>query len=40
MERDSLNTDAIASLSDQVMKLMKEVEQLKGARTNHRFNMT
>jgi hypothetical protein len=40
MERDSLNTDAIASLSDQVMKLMKEVEQLKGARMNHSFTTT
>ena len=30
-ERDSLNTDAIASLSDQVMKLMKEIEALKNA---------
>lgn len=39
-ERDSLNTDAIASLSDRVMKLMKEVEELKGARTNHSFTTT
>jgi hypothetical protein len=37
MERDSLNTDAIASLSDRVMKLTKEIEELKGARTNHSF---
>jgi hypothetical protein len=28
-ERDSLNTDAIASLSDQVMKLMKDIEMPK-----------
>jgi hypothetical protein len=28
-ERDSLNTDAIAALSDQVMKLMREIEMLK-----------
>jgi hypothetical protein len=28
-ERDSLNTDAIASLSDQVMKLMRDIEMLK-----------
>jgi hypothetical protein len=28
-ERDSLNTDAIAALSDQVLKLMKEIEDLK-----------
>ena len=28
-ERNSLNVDAIASLSDQVMKLMEEVEILK-----------
>ena len=33
-ERDSLNTDAIASLSDQVMKLMKEIEILKRNRTS------
>jgi integrase len=28
-QRDSVNTDAIANLSDQVMKLMVEVQQLK-----------
>jgi hypothetical protein len=28
-ERDSLNTDAIASPSDQVMKLMRDIEMLK-----------
>jgi hypothetical protein len=28
-QRDSLNTDAIANLSDQVMKLMTEVQELK-----------
>jgi hypothetical protein len=33
-ERDSLNTDAIASLSDQVMKLIKEIEILKRNRTS------
>ena len=27
--RDQLNTDAIASLSDQVIKLMKDIEVLK-----------
>ena len=27
--QDQLNTDAIASLSDQVMKLMKDIEVLK-----------
>ncbi len=32
MERDSLNDVAIASLSDQVMKLMKEIETLKNAK--------
>ena len=25
-ERDSLNTDSLSSLADQVMKLMKEIE--------------
>lgn len=34
-ESNSLNTDAIASLSDQLMKLMKEVEELKNARMNN-----
>lgn len=33
-ERNSLNTDAIASLSDQVMKLMREIEMLKEDRTS------
>jgi hypothetical protein len=33
-ERDSLNTDAIASLSDQVMKLMREIEMLKKDKNN------
>jgi hypothetical protein len=28
-QRDSVNTDAIANLSDQVMKLMAEVQELK-----------
>lgn len=28
-ERNSLNVDALASLSDQVMKLMEEIEILK-----------
>ena len=28
-QRDSINTDAIANLSDQVMKLMVEVQELK-----------
>jgi hypothetical protein len=28
-QRDSVNTDAIANLSDQVMKLMAEMQQLK-----------
>jgi hypothetical protein len=28
-QRDSVNTDAIANLSDQVMKLMTEVQELK-----------
>jgi hypothetical protein len=31
-QRDSVNTDAIANLSDQVMKLMVEVQQLKQRR--------
>lgn len=29
-QRDSMNTDAIATLSDQVMKLRVEVQELKG----------
>jgi len=28
-QRDSMNSDALATLSDQVMKLMAEVQQLK-----------
>jgi integrase len=32
-QRDSVNTDAIANLSDQVMKLMAEVQQLKKQQT-------
>ena len=28
-QRDSVNTDAIANLSDQVMKLMAEVNEMK-----------
>jgi hypothetical protein len=28
-ERDTMNTDAISNLSDQVMKLMVEVQELK-----------
>jgi len=28
-QRNSMNTDAIANLSDQVMKLMTEVQELK-----------
>ena len=32
-ERDSLNSDAIASLSDTVMKLMREIEILKDDRS-------
>jgi hypothetical protein len=32
-ERDSLNSDAIASLSDRVMKLMREIEILKDDRS-------
>ena len=28
-QRDSVNTDAIANLSDQVMKLMTEVNEMK-----------
>jgi hypothetical protein len=28
-QRDSVNTDAIANLSDQVMKVMAEVQELK-----------
>jgi hypothetical protein len=28
-QRDSVNTDAIANLSDQVMKLMVEVNEMK-----------
>jgi hypothetical protein len=28
-QSDSVNTDAIANLSDQVMKLMEEVQELK-----------
>ena len=28
-QRDSINTDAIANLSDQVMKLMVEMQELK-----------
>jgi hypothetical protein len=31
-ERNSLNTDAIAALSDQVVKLMREIEMLKKER--------
>jgi hypothetical protein len=29
LQRDSVNTDAISNLSDQVMKLMEEVQDLK-----------
>jgi integrase len=32
-QRDSVNTDAIANLSDQVMKLMAEVQEVKKQRT-------
>ena len=35
--QDQLNTDAIASLSDQVMKLMKDIELLKKNRIITRF---
>ena len=31
-ERGSINEDAIATLSDQVMKLMKEVQELKSGK--------
>jgi fibronectin type 3 domain-containing protein len=31
-QRDSTNTDAIASLSDQLMKVMQEIEELKKQR--------
>jgi hypothetical protein len=29
MDKDTINTDAIASLSDQLAKVMKEIESLK-----------
>jgi hypothetical protein len=32
-QRDSVNTDAIANLSDQLMKLMIEVQELKNDRS-------
>ncbi len=35
VEKNSLNTDPIAALSDQVMKLMEEIERLKKERTNN-----
>jgi predicted nucleic acid-binding Zn-ribbon protein len=35
VEKNSLNTDSIAALSDQVMKLMEEIERLKKERTNN-----
>ena len=31
-QRDSMNTDAIASLSDKMTKMMQEIEQLKRTR--------
>jgi len=31
-QRDSVNTDAIASLSDQLTKVMQEIEMLKNKR--------
>jgi peptidoglycan hydrolase CwlO-like protein len=31
-QRDSMNTDAIAQLSDQMMKMMQEIEVLKKQR--------
>lgn len=34
-QRDSVNTDAIANLSDQVMKLMTEVQELKTRNHNY-----
>jgi hypothetical protein len=40
IQRDSLNTDAIASLSDQVMKLMREIEALKNATTDNSIATT
>ena len=33
-QRDTINTDAIANLSDQVMKLMLEVKQVKQKQKN------
>jgi hypothetical protein len=30
-----MNTDAIASLSDQLMKVMQEIEELKKQRRSH-----
>jgi hypothetical protein len=40
IQRDSLNTDAIASLSDQVMKIMREMEALKNATTGNSITTT
>jgi hypothetical protein len=40
IQRDSLNTDAIASLSDQVMKIMREMEALKNATTGNIITTT
>ena len=34
-ERGSMNEDAISTLSDQVMKLMVEVQELKSSKVKH-----